>query len=262
MSYDGRNKEPITLPVKFPLVLAQGVDGIAVGLSTKILPHNFIELIKASVKILQGKKAKVYPDFLTGGFADVSEYNGGKRGGKVKIRAKIEQRDKTTLAITELPYSVTTTNLIDSILKANDKGQIKIKKLTDNTAKDVEILVHLAPGVSPQVTIDALYAFTNCQISVSPNACVIVEDKPHFLTVNEILEICTFRTKTLLGMELEIKKKELEEKWHQTSLEKIFIEKKIYRDIEECESFEEVLKAIISLKQMRPLPKSKKNLSK
>ncbi len=244
LSYDGRNKEPITLPVKFPLVLAQGVEGIAVGLSTKILPHNFIEICKASIKILEGKKAKIYPDFQTGGYADVAEYNGGKRGGRVKIRAKIEQRDKTTLAITELPYAVTTTNLIDSIIKANEKGQIKIKKLTDNTAKDVEILVHLAPGVSPQVTIDALYAFTNCQISVSPNACVIVDDKPKFMSVNEILEHCTFRTKTLLGMELEIRKKELEEKWHLTSLEKIFIENRIYRDIEECESFEEVIKVI------------------
>ncbi len=262
LSYDGRNKEPITLPVKFPLVLAQGVEGIAVGLSTKILPHNFIEIIKASIKILQGKKVKIYPDFMTGGSADVSEYNGGKRGGRVKIRAKIFEVDKTTLAIKELPYGVTTTNLIDSIIKANEKGQIKIKKLTDNTARDVEILVHLAPGISPQVTMDALYAFTNCQVSVSPNACVIVDDKPRFMNVNDILEHCTIRTKTLLGMELEIKKKELEEKWHLTSLEKIFIENRIYRDIEECESFEEVLQVIEKgLKKfvVTPSDKPKKN---
>lgn len=265
LSYDGRNKEPITLPVKFPLVLAQGVEGIAVGLSTKILPHNFIELIKASIKILQGKRVKIYPDFQTGGMADVSEYNQGKRGGKVKVRAKIEQVDKNTLAIKELPFGVTTSNLIDSIIKANDKGQIKIKKMVDNTAKDVEILIDLAPGVSPQVTIDALYAFTNCEISISPNACVIIEDKPHFMAVNDILEHCTFRTKTLLGMELEIKKKELEEKWHLTSLEKIFIENRIYRDIEECESFEEVLKVIeVGLKKyvVTPSDKAKKNDSR
>ena len=262
LSYDGRNKEPITLPVKFPLVLAQGVEGIAVGLSTKILPHNFIELIKASIKILQGKRVKIYPDFQTGGMADVSEYNQGKRGGKVKVRAKIEQVDKNTIAIRQLPFGVTTGNLIDSVIKANDKGQIKIKKMVDNTAKDVEVLIDLAPGVSPQVTIDALYAFTNCEISISPNACVIIEDKPHFMAVNDILEHCTFRTKTLLGMELEIKKKELEEKWHLTSLEKIFIENRIYRDIEECESFEEVLKVIeIGLKKyvVTPSDKVKKN---
>ncbi len=244
MSYDGRNKEPITLPVKFPMVLTSGVDGIAVGLSTKILPHNFQELIKASIKHLEGKKLKLYPDFQTGGSIDVREYNDGKRGGKVKVRAKIVQLDKNTLAIKELPYGVTTNNLIDSVIKANEKGQIKIKKITDNTAKDVELLIELASGVSPDVTIDALYAFTNCEISISPNACVIIDDKPHFLTVSEILALCTERTKELLRMELEIKKGELEEKWHLSSLEKIFIEKRIYRDIEECESWEEVLVAI------------------
>jgi topoisomerase-4 subunit A len=243
-TYDGRKKEPITLPVKFPLVLSQGVEGIAVGLSTKILPHNFIELIKASIKILEGKKVKIYPDFLTGGSIDVGEYRGGKRGGRVKVRAKIEQRDKSTLAITELPFGVTTNTLIDSILKANDRGQIKIKKVVDNTAKDVEILLELAPGISPELSIDALYAFTNCEASISPNACVIIDNKPHFMTVNEILEISTFRTKDLLRQELEIKKGELQEKWHNSSLEKIFIENRIYRDIEECETWEAVIEVI------------------
>ncbi len=244
LSYDGRNKEPISLPAKFPLVLAQGVEGIAVGLSTKILPHNFIELIKASIKSLKGQWVKIYPDFQTGGFIDVSEYNSGKRGGKVKIRAKIEQVDKSTLKITELPFGITTTNLIDSILKANDKGKIKIKKVVDNTAKDVEILLELPAGVSPEILIDALYAFTNCQISVSPNACVIVDNKPQFLKVEDILKISAENTKKLLGMELEIKKGELLQKIHLASLEKIFIEKRIYRDIEEAESWEEVLKII------------------
>jgi topoisomerase-4 subunit A len=244
VSYDGRKKEPITLPMKFPLLLAQGVDGIAVGLSTKILPHNFIELIKGSIKILQGKKVKLLPDFQTGGMIDPSEYKGGKRGGKVKIRSRIEQVDKNTIAIKELPYGVTTTSLIDSIVKANDKGKIKIKKVIDNTAKDVEILIDLAPGISPQVTIDALYAFTNCEVSASTNACVIVDNKPRFLTVNELLEISTEQTKDLLRQELEIKKHELEEKWHLGSLEKIFIENRIYRDIEECETWEAVLEAI------------------
>ena len=244
VSYDGRKKEPITLPMKFPLVLAQGVEGIAVGLSTKIMPHNFIELINASIKILQGKKVKLYPDFQTGGMIDVAEYNGGKRGGKIKIRARIEQVDKNTIAIKELPYAVTTTNLIDSIVKANDKGKIKIKKVIDNTAKDVEVLIDLAPGISPEVTIDALYAFTNCEVSVSPNACVIVDDKPQFVTINELLDISTMQTKDLLRQELEIRKNELEEKWHMASLEKIFIENRIYRDIEECETWEAVLKAI------------------
>ncbi len=244
MSYDGRNKEPINLPVKFPLLLSQGADGIAVGLSTKILPHNFNELIKASIKILQDKKVKIYPDFETGGSIDVSEYNGGKRGGKVKVRSRIEIVDKNVLAIRELPYATTTTSIIDSIIKANDKGKIKIKKVVDNTAKEVEILIELASGVSPEVTMDALYAFTNCEISISPNACVIIDNKPHFLTVEEILEASTFNTKDLLKQELEIKKAELEQKWHFASLEKIFIENRIYRDIEECETWEEVIEAI------------------
>lgn len=244
MSYDGRNKEPINLPMKFPLVLAQGVEGIAVGLSTKILPHNFNELIKASIKVLQGKKVKLYPDFMTGGMVDVSEYNSGKRGGKVKVRAKLEIVDKNTILVKELPYGVTTTNLIDSILKANEKGKIKIKKVFDNTAKDVEIQLELVSGVSPDVTIDALYAFTNCEVSISPNTCVIIDNKPHFMKVEEILEISTDHTRSLLGLELEIKKNALEEKWHNASLEKIFIENRIYRDIEEAESFEEALKII------------------
>ncbi|MBT8189572.1 MAG: DNA gyrase/topoisomerase IV subunit A [Saprospiraceae bacterium] len=244
LSYDGRNKEPITLPVKFPLVLTQGVEGIAVGLSTKILPHNFIELIKASIKILQEKRVKIYPDFYTGGSIDVSDYNAGKRGGRVKVRATIEQRDKKTLAITELPFGVTTNNLIDSILKANDKGKIQIRKVTDNTAANVEILLELQSGVSPDLSMDALYAFTNCEISISPNAVVIIDNKPHFLSVEELLKISTDKTKDLLKQELEIKKAELQEKWHNISLEKIFIENRIYRDIEEAESFEEVISII------------------
>jgi topoisomerase-4 subunit A len=244
LSYDGRKKEPINLPVKFPMVLAQGVEGIAVGLSTKILPHNFIELIKASIKVLQDKKVKLYPDFQTGGIMDVTDYNSGKRGGKIKVRARIEQRDKKTLAITELPFGVTTGNLIDSILKANDKGKIKIKKVIDNTAKDVEVLLELHPGISPDMTLDALYAFTNCEVSISPNACVIIDNKPHFMKVEDLLQMSTANTKELLKLELQIKKGELEEKWHMASLEKIFIENRIYRDIEECESWEEVLIAI------------------
>ena len=244
VTYDGRKKEPINLPVKFPMVLALGVEGIAVGLSTKVLPHNFIELIKASIKALQDKPFKIYPDFQTGGFIDVTNYNRGKRGGKVKVRAKIEQVDKSTLAIRELPYGVTTTSMIDSILKATDQGKIKIKKVIDNTAADVEILLELGAGVSPDITMDALYAFSNCEVSISPNACVIVDNKPHFVTVNELLRISTENTKQLLKMELEIRKKELEEKLLFASLEKIFIQERIYRDIEECETWEAVLKAI------------------
>jgi len=244
MSYDGRNREPIDLPMKFPLVLAQGVEGIAVGLSTKILPHNFIELIKASIKALQGKYFKLYPDFATGGKADVSEYNSGKRGGKVKVRATIKQIDKKTLAITELPYGVTTNSLIDSILKANDKGKIQIKKVTDNTAADIEIMLELPSGVSPDQTLEALYAFTNCEVSISPNAVVIMDKKPVFLGVEELLKISAENTKNLLKLELKIKRDELLEKWHSVSLEKIFIENRIYRDIEEAESFEEVIKII------------------
>ena len=244
LSYDGRNREPINLPAKFPLVLTQGVEGIAVGLSTKILPHNFIELIKASIKILQGKRVKIYPDFETGGSIDVEQYSGGKRGGKVRIRAKIEVLNKKTLIVKDLPYGVTTSNLIDSIIKANEKGKIKIKKVQDNTAKDVEILIDLNAGTSPDLAIGALYAFTDCEISISPNACIIIDDKPHFLTVEEILQISTENTKELLRQELEIKKAELEEKWHFLSLEKIFIENRIYRDIEECETWESVLEVI------------------
>jgi len=258
VSYDGRKKEPVQLPMKFPLVLAQGVEGIAVGLSTKILPHNFCELIKASIKVLQDKPFKIYPDFQTGGLIDVSDYNAGKRGGKVKVRAIIEKEDKDTLIIKDLPYGITTANLMDSIVKANDKGKIKIKKVTDNTAKDVAIVVDLASGVSPEVTMDALYAFTNCEVSISPNACVIIDDKPHFLSVNDILKTCTQQTKDLLKRELEIRKHELEEKWHFASLEKIFIENRIYRDIEECETWEEVLKAIDKgLKKYIRTPKDK-----
>ena len=244
LSYDGRNKEPISLPMKFPLILAQGVEGIAVGLSTKILPHNFCELIKASIKVLQDKRVKVYPDFPQGGLIDVSEYNSGKRGGKVKVRARIEQRDKKTLVITELPYGVTTHSMIDSILKANEKGKIQIKKIIDNTAADVEIVLELAPGVSPDLSMDALFAFTNCETSISPNATVIIDKKPHFMGVEELLKISTANTKELLKLELKIKQGELEEKWHGVSLEKIFIEERIYRDIEEAESYEEALKII------------------
>ena len=244
ISYDGRNKEPITLPVKFPLVLAQGVEGIAVGLSTKILPHNFNELIKASIKTLEEKRVKIYPDFPTGGLVDVSDYNSGKRGGKIRVRAKIEQRDKSTLAITELPYGVTTDSLIDSILKANDKGKIQIKKVIDNTAADVEIMLELPSGVSPDVSLDALYAFTNCEVSISPTAVVIIDNRPVFSSVEDLLKLSTESTKNLLRQELEIKKHELLEKWHGVSLEKIFIENRIYRDIEEAESFEQVITII------------------
>lgn len=257
-SYDGRKKEPITLPVKFPLVLAQGVEGIAVGLATKILPHNFIELIKASIKILQGKKATIFPDFQTGGLIDVAEYNDGLRGGRVKVRAKIEQVDKTTLMITQLPYGVTTVSMIESIVKATEKGQIKIKKVNDNTAKNVEIVMELLPNTSPDVTIDALYAFTDCEVSISPNACVIIDNKPCFIGVSELLRISTEKTKALLGIELEIQKRELEEKWHLASLEKIFIEKRIYRDIEESETWEDVISTIdLGLKKYISTPSDK-----
>lgn len=243
-SYDGRNKEPNNLPVKFPLLLQQGVEGIAVGLASKILPHNFIELIDASIRILQGKPFELFPDFQTGGYVDVSKYNQGLRGGKIRIRAKINQIDKTTLVISEIPFSKTTGVIIDSIINATDKGKIKIKRIDDNTAGEVEIILQLAPGVSPDQTIDALYAFTDCEVSISPNACVIDGDKPAFLSVNEILERSTNRTVELLKLELLIKKGELLEQLHNLSLEKIFIENRIYRDIENCESFEEVIIAI------------------
>lgn len=243
-SYDGRNQEPVTLPVKFPLLLAQGVEGIAVGLATKILSHNFIELIDASILCLKGERPNILPDFLTGGMADFSKYNEGLRGGKVRIRAKIVERDKKTLAITEVPFGTTTGSLIESIISANDKGKIKIRKIEDNTAKDVEIMIHLAPGISPDVTIDALYAFTDCETSISPNACIIKNDRPYFMSVNDILKECTFHTKDLLKQELEIRRGELDEKWHFSSLEKIFIEERIYRDLENAESEEQAIDII------------------
>ncbi|MFY8033025.1 MAG: DNA gyrase/topoisomerase IV subunit A, partial [Flexibacteraceae bacterium] len=244
LSYDGRKREPVTLPVKFPLLLAQGVEGIAVGLSTSILPHNFCELCEASIAHLQNKPFELYPDFLTAGMVDVSEYKDGNRGGKVRVRAHIEDVDKKMVVIKDLPYGVTSDKLIESIIKASDSGKIKIKKVVDNTAKDVEIQVHLAPGVSPDITIDALYAFTLCQNSVSPNACIIIADKPHFVGVSDILKICTEQTKELLRRELEIRKAELMEKILFSSLEKIFIENRIYRDIEECETWDAVISTI------------------
>ena len=243
-SYDGRRKEPVNLPVMFPLLLAQGGEGIAVGLSTKILPHNFIELIDASVKHLKGKRFTILPDFPTAGIADFSNYNDGNRGGKVRVRAKISQLNKNTLVITEIPFATTTTSLIDSILKANDKGKIKIKKIEDNTAAEVEILVHLPSGLSPDKTIDALYAFTNCENSISPLGCVIEDNKPLFVGVTEMLRRSTDNTVQLLKQELEIKLAEFEEHWHFVSLERIFIENRIYRDIEEEETWEGVISAI------------------
>ncbi len=244
LSYDGRKREPVTLPVKFPLLLAMGVEGIAVGLSTKIMPHNFCELIEASIDILKGKEVAVYPDFQTGGLIDVANYSDGHRGGKIRVRARIEEEDKKMLIIRDIPYGVTTTSLIDSIIKANDSGKIKIKKVVDNTAADVEVQIHLATGVSPDITMDALYAFTECEVSISPNACVIIRDTPHFTTVSEILEVSTRQTVELLRRELEIRKGELLEKILYGSLEKIFIENRIYRDIEECETFEAVIQTI------------------
>ncbi len=243
-SYDGRRKEPVNLPVKFPMLLAQGGEGIAVGLSTKILPHNFNELIDASIKHLKGRSFKIVPDFLTGGIADFTNYNEGKRGGKVRVRAKISQQDKKTLVITEIPFGTTTTSLIDSVLKANDKGKIKIKKIEDNTAANVEILVHLPPGISPDKTIDALFAFTNCENSISPLCCVIEDNKPVFVGVHEVLRKSTDNTVELLKLELEIQLNELEEQWHFASLERIFIENRIYRDIEEEETWVGVIAAI------------------
>ncbi|HZI00336.1 MAG TPA: DNA gyrase subunit A [Flavisolibacter sp.] len=212
LSYDGRKNEPVTLPVKFPLLLAHGAEGIAVGLATKVLPHNFCELCEASIKYLKGRKFDLYPDFLTGAMIDVTDYNEGKRGGKVKARAHIEELDKKTLLIKSVPYGVTTSGMIDSIVKANDQGKIKIKKVTDNTAADVEIQVDLAPGISPDITIDALYKFTDCEVSISPNTCVIIDNKPHFVSVNELLRISTDKTKGLLERELQIKLSELQEK--------------------------------------------------
>ncbi|MEO8771639.1 MAG: DNA gyrase/topoisomerase IV subunit A, partial [Ferruginibacter sp.] len=245
LSYDGRKNEPVTLPMKFPLLLAQGAEGIAVGLATKILPHNFCELIEASIKFLRGKKFEILPDFQTGGTMDSSNYNEGKRGGKIRVRSTIEEQDKKTLVIRSVPYGVTTTTLMDSIVKANEQGKIKIKKVTDHTAADIEIIIELAAGISPDITIDALYAFTDCEVSISPNACVIVDNKPQFLTVTELLKISADNTKELLKRELEIKLAELQEKWHYTSLEKIFFEEKIYKELEKKhETWEKVLDAI------------------
>lgn len=260
LSYDGRKREPVTLPVKFPLLLAQGVEGIAVGLSTKILPHNFNELIEASIQILKDKPVSLFPDFQTGGLIDVSNYNDGHRGGKVRVRAHIEEVDKKTLAIRDVPFGVTTSQLIDSIVKAAELGKIRIKApsrnvaaVVDNTARDVEVLVHLQPGVSPDVTIDALYAFTDCEVSISPNACVIIGDKPHFVSVTDILRVNTHQTVHLLQRELEIRRSELMERLLYSSLEKIFIENRIYRKIEECETFEDVLATID--KALKPFKK-------
>ena len=244
-SYDGRNKEPETLPVKFPLVLSSGVEGIAVGLACKILPHNFIELIDASIDALRGKRTHLMPDFQTGGLADCTDYNSGVRGGKIRVRARIRKDEKEkSLTITEIPYGTTTVSLIDSILKANDKGKIKIRKVEDITTDKVEIIVHLAPGTSPDKTIDALYAFTDCEVSISPNTCVISDDKPVFISVDELLRISTEHTKELIREELSIQLNEFNEQWFFASLEKIFIEKRIYRKIEECESWEEIISTI------------------
>ena len=245
LSYDGRKNEPVTLPMKFPLLLAQGAEGIAVGLSTKILPHNFCELCEAAIKYLRGRKFELFPDFLTAGMIDVDNYNEGKRGGKVRVRARIEELDKKTLVLRDVPYGVTTATLMDSIVKANDQGKIKIKKVTDNTAAEVEIQVDLAPGISPDITIDALYAFTDCEVSISPNACVIIDNKPRFLGVHELLRVSTDKTKDLLKRELEIRLAELQEKWHYTSLEKIFFEEKIYKELEKKHAtWDKVLEAI------------------
>ena len=244
LSYDGRANEPLHLPMKFPMLLAMGVEGIAVGLSTKILPHNFIELIDASIKELEGKSFKLYPDFPTGGTADFTNYNNGERGSRVRVRAKISQLDKNTLVITEIPFTTNTQSLIDSVLKANDKGKIKIKKIEDNTAEHVEILIHLPSGISPDKTIDALYAFTNCEVSIAPLACSIHEDTPLFIGVKDVLKRSTETTKGVLKAELEVRLSELREQWHFASLERIFIEEKIYRDIEEAETWEQVISFI------------------
>ncbi|HTE25260.1 DNA gyrase/topoisomerase IV subunit A [Flavitalea sp.] len=245
VSYDGRKNEPVTLPMKFPLLLAQGAEGIAVGLATKILPHNFCEIIEAAVKYLKGRKFELIPDFLTKGMIDATNYNDGKRGGKARVRVHIEEYDKKTLLIKDVPYGVTTTQLIDSIIKANDQGKIKIKKVTDNTAAEVEIQIDLAPGISPDITIDALYAFTDCEVSVSPNACVILDHKPIFVGATELLKHSVDKTKELLKRELEIRLSELQDKWHYTSLEKIFFEEKIYKELEKKHAtWDKVIEAI------------------
>ncbi len=254
LSYDGRKNEPVTLPMKFPLVLAQGVEGIAVGLSTKIMPHNFCELILASIAHLKDRPFKLYPDFPTGGMVDVENYNHGKRGGKIRVRARIEELDKKTLVITDIPYGQTTMTIIDSILKANEKGKLKIRKVEDNTARKVEIAVHLPVGVATNTAIDALYAFTACEVPISPNCCIIIDEKPVFTDVRDVLKHSTDYTKELLRQELEIRKAEIEDKWHMSSLEKIFIENRIYRDIEEEETWEGVLSAIDrGLEPFKPL---------
>ena len=244
LSYDGRKKEPVNLPVKFPMLLAQGAEGIAVGLSTKILPHNFNELIKASISYLKGRSFKIYPDFQTGGSIDIENYNDGLRGGKVRVRASISQVDKSTLVINQIPFSTNTSSLIDNILKANDKGKIKIKKIEDNTAENVEILIYLPPGISPDKTIDALYAFTDCESSISPLCCVIIDNKPSFIGVSEILKISTDNTVEILKKELKVQLNELENQWHSSSLERIFIENRIYRDIEDVETWEGIIETI------------------
>jgi topoisomerase-4 subunit A len=254
VSYDGRNKEPVTLPVKFPLLLLLGVEGIAVGLASKILPHNFNELIDAATDYLQGKEFVLYPDFPTGGLVDVSRYNDGQRGGVIKVRARIEKVDKKEIVITEIPFGKTTSSLIDSIIKANEKGKIKIRKIDDNTSANVEIVIQLMPGVSPDMTIDALYAFTDCEYSISPNTCVIADNKPSFMGVSAILKMSADRTVHLLKRELEIRRSELQEEWHMSSLEKIFIENRIYHDIEEVETWEGVIKTID--KGLEPFKKS------
>ncbi len=243
-SYDGRNKEPITLPVKFPLLLAMGVEGIAVGLASKILPHNFNELIDASINVLQGKEFDLFPDFPTGGLADISKYNEGLRGGKIRLRARVSLVDKKTLVISEIPYGTTTESVIESILTANEKGKIKIRKIDDNTARNVEILIHLAPGVSPDTTMDALYAFTQCEIPISANCCIIENGKPRFVGISEILRISTSHTVHLLKRELEIRMEELKEQLHYASIEKIFIENEVYEGIKKCKTDEEIDKAI------------------
>ncbi len=245
LSYDGRKNEPVVLPMKFPLLLAQGADGIAVGLSTKILPHNFCEIIDASIKCLKGRKVELYPHFQTGGMVDVTNYNDGERGGKIKVRCRIEELDKKSLIIRDVPYGVTVSQLCESITKANDNGKIKIKKLTEFTGANIEIQVDLAPGISPDITIDALYAFTDCEISISPNACIIDDNKPRFVTATELLRTSVEKTKYLLKRELEIKLGELEDKWHYTSLEKIFFEEKIYKELEKKhDTWDKVLQAI------------------
>jgi topoisomerase IV subunit A len=246
LSYDGRNREPVTLPVKFPLLLAMGVEGIAVGLASKILPHNFVELLQASIEMIKGKRPNLLPDFATGGIADFSKYNEGLRGGRIRVRAVIEKRDKKTLVIKQIPFGATTTSVIESILAAVDKGKIKIKKVEDNTSSEVEIVINLHPDASqePDKAIEALYAFTLCEVSISPNSCIIEEGRPRFVSVNDMLEISTRNTVDLLKMELEIEREEKELDWHYSSLEKIFIEKRIYRSLEVCETWEEIIDTI------------------